>query len=175
MRQWYETSYVQIMACRLISANPLSETMLIYYQLDPWNKLQWNSNENSNLFIQENAFGNVVCEMASVLCWPHMLRLLSNGTVSHNWGHYHGILLCSKVIVFHFKIRHPQMQSLDDLLWLDLKVRHQDHTPIDGSQGDMPYWISASCMFYIWITWILFNPDLIMINKSAYTLIHLDL
>ena len=31
------------------------------------NKLQWNFNQYSNIFIQENAFENVVCEMASIL------------------------------------------------------------------------------------------------------------
>ena len=30
------------------------------------NKLQWNFNRYSNIFIQENAFENVVCEMASI-------------------------------------------------------------------------------------------------------------
>ena len=30
------------------------------------NKLQWNFNQNSNIFIQENAFENGVCEMASI-------------------------------------------------------------------------------------------------------------
>ena len=31
------------------------------------NKLQWNFNQNSNIFIQENAFENVICEMTSIL------------------------------------------------------------------------------------------------------------
>ena len=31
------------------------------------NNLQWNFNRNSNIFIQENALENVVCEMASIL------------------------------------------------------------------------------------------------------------
>ena len=31
------------------------------------NKLQWNSNPNTELFIQEKAFKNVVCEMAAIL------------------------------------------------------------------------------------------------------------
>ena len=31
------------------------------------NKLQWNFNRNSNVLIQENAFENVVCEMASIV------------------------------------------------------------------------------------------------------------
>ena len=30
--------------------------MLTYCQLDPRNKLQWNSNQNTKLFVQENAF-----------------------------------------------------------------------------------------------------------------------
>ena len=31
------------------------------------NKLQWNSNQNTKLFIHENAFENVVCKMAAIL------------------------------------------------------------------------------------------------------------
>ena len=37
------------------------------------NKLQWNFNRNSNIFIQENARENIICEMASILSrlqWP---------------------------------------------------------------------------------------------------------
>ena len=34
------------------------------------NKLQWNFNWNSYIFIQENAFENVVCEMAPNLSRP---------------------------------------------------------------------------------------------------------
>ena len=30
------------------------------------NELQWNLNQNSNIFIEENPFENVVCEMASI-------------------------------------------------------------------------------------------------------------
>ena len=35
-----------------------------------WPKLQWNFNCNSNIFIQENAFESVVCEMAAMWSWP---------------------------------------------------------------------------------------------------------
>ena len=35
MRQWTRSSLVQIMACRLFGAKPLSEAMLTYCQLDP--------------------------------------------------------------------------------------------------------------------------------------------
>ena len=35
MRQWIRSALVQIMACRLFGAKPLSKPMLEYYQLDP--------------------------------------------------------------------------------------------------------------------------------------------
>ena len=45
------------------------------------NKLQWNCIGNSNIFIQENAFQSVVCEMAAILSRPQCVRLL--GMLSH--------------------------------------------------------------------------------------------
>ena len=38
------------------------------------NKLQWNFNRNSNIFIQENAFESVVCEMAAMLSRPQCVK-----------------------------------------------------------------------------------------------------
>ena len=38
------------------------------------NKLQWKFNQNSNIFIQENAFESVVCEMAAMLSWPQSVK-----------------------------------------------------------------------------------------------------
>ena len=57
------------MACRLDGAKSLSEPMLEYCSSPPpppplSNKLQWNFNRNSNIFIWENTFENVVCEMS---------------------------------------------------------------------------------------------------------------
>ena len=63
------------MACRLIGAKPLSEPMLEYCWLDPWNKLQWNFNRNSESFIQENVFESVVCEMAAILSRPQCVKI----------------------------------------------------------------------------------------------------
>ena len=31
------------------------------------NKLQWNFDQNKDLFIQENAYENIVCDMAAIL------------------------------------------------------------------------------------------------------------
>ena len=38
------------------------------------NKLQWHFNQNTNLFIHENAFESRVCEMAAILSWGHELK-----------------------------------------------------------------------------------------------------
>ena len=40
----------------------------------PRNKLQWNFNRNSYIFIQENAHENVVCKMASILSRPQCVK-----------------------------------------------------------------------------------------------------
>ena len=45
------------------------------------NKLQWNLTRNSNIFIQENAFESVVCEMASICLG---LNVLAKAAHSHN-------------------------------------------------------------------------------------------
>ena len=79
--QWIGSALIQIMACRLFGAKPLSKPELDYYQLDPMNKLQWSFSQKSNFFIQGNSFENVVCEIAAIL---------SRGT----WvRQYHRILL----------------------------------------------------------------------------------
>ena len=38
------------------------------------NKLQWNVDQNSNIFIHENAFESVLCEMASILSRPQCVN-----------------------------------------------------------------------------------------------------
>ena len=60
MRQWIVSAFVQVIAWRLFGAKPLPEPMLPCCQLDSWKKIQWKSNQNSIIFIQENAFEIVV-------------------------------------------------------------------------------------------------------------------
>ena len=43
------------------------------------NKLQWNVTRNSYIFIKENPFENVVCEMASILSRPQCVNSLGSG------------------------------------------------------------------------------------------------
>ena len=66
----------------LISSSP-SHNLNQYWNILNWTpryKLQWNLNRNSYIFIQENAFKDVVCEMAvilysSLLCHKHPLYI----------------------------------------------------------------------------------------------------
>ena len=41
----------------------------------PGNKLQWNLNKNSNIFIKENAFEIVLCETATILSQPQCVNV----------------------------------------------------------------------------------------------------
>ena len=70
MRQLDKASLFQMTACHLVGAKPLSADLSL---IGPLDKFQWNSNENSNLFIQENALENV-CEMATILSWPQCVK-----------------------------------------------------------------------------------------------------
>ena len=63
------------MACHLAGAKPLSEPMLEYWTLV--NKLQWNVDKNLCIFIQENAFENVVWKMAAILPRPQWVNWLA--------------------------------------------------------------------------------------------------
>ena len=70
---------VQIMACRLVGAKPLSEPKLEICNWILANKLQWNLNQNLYIYIQENASENVVWKMVAMLsrpqcvnCFPHV-------------------------------------------------------------------------------------------------------
>ena len=73
MRRWTGPSSVQIMACRLFGAKPLCWNIV---DRAFRNKLQWNFNRNSNIFIHEIAFENRVCEMASILSRPQCVKLV---------------------------------------------------------------------------------------------------
>ena len=73
MRQRIGSALVQIMACHLFCAKPLSKPRAIVN----WtirNKLQWNFDHNRKLFI--HASENVICEMAVILSWPQCVNTL---------------------------------------------------------------------------------------------------
>ena len=55
------------MPCCLAGTKPLSEPVLECCKLDLGNKLQWNVNQNSHIFIKENEFQHVSWKMAAIL------------------------------------------------------------------------------------------------------------
>ena len=63
------------MACCLVGTKPLSKQMLEHCYQTLGNNIQWNLNWNSYIFIHENAFENVFCEMAAILSPPHCVRM----------------------------------------------------------------------------------------------------
>ena len=67
MRRLPMPTLVQMMAWVLVGAKPLSEPKLEYLYFTPRNKLQLYFNQNSLIFIHENAFENVVWKMAVIL------------------------------------------------------------------------------------------------------------
>ena len=67
MRQWIGSALVQIMACRLFGANPLSKQCWFIVNWTPRNEIKWIFNQNKKNFISENVSGNIVCEMAAIL------------------------------------------------------------------------------------------------------------
>ena len=53
------------------------------------NKLQWNFNQNTKLFIHKNAFQNIVCQMAAILSkgrWVKTENILSNILYHDKWS-----------------------------------------------------------------------------------------
>ena len=70
---------------------------------NPRNKLQWNFNCNSYIFIQENPFENVVCKMASILPRPQWInRMAWHDMLKHKtWAliQYEDIVLVQELII----------------------------------------------------------------------------
>ena len=62
------------MACPLVGAKPLSEPMLEFCHLDHWEPTSVYFDLNSNIFIHENGFESVVCEMGAMLSRPQCLN-----------------------------------------------------------------------------------------------------
>ena len=55
------------MASYLFSTKPLPEPMLICYLLDTLEQILWNSNQNTNIFIQEHAFDKISAIFPSLI------------------------------------------------------------------------------------------------------------
>ena len=74
MRQWSNHHWFRYW---LVAWSAPSNYLNQYWNIVNWNfgnKLQWNLNRNSHIFIQENAFESVVCEIASILSRPQCVK-----------------------------------------------------------------------------------------------------
>ena len=67
MRQWTGPSLVQIMACRLFSAKPLPESMLVYCQLDPWEQVSVKFESEFYPFHSRKCIWKCLPKMAAIL------------------------------------------------------------------------------------------------------------
>ena len=82
------------------------------------NKLQWNFNRNSNIFIKKNVFESVVCEMASILSRPQCVKGLLLPT---SWFMRHYLLsnICPSIFLFYPR-RHLQLLYS----WIKMNLTH---------------------------------------------------
>ena len=74
MRRWQNHNWFRLW---LVAWPAPSHYLNQWWKIVDWtlrNKLPWNFNRNSNIFIQENAFENVVCKMASILSRPQWVK-----------------------------------------------------------------------------------------------------
>ena len=72
-----KTHYWLMAYCLFSTTRPSPEPMLTFCQLGHRDKLQWNFNQNTIIFIQENAFENAVCTMSAILFSPQCVTKLS--------------------------------------------------------------------------------------------------
>ena len=88
LRHWLLLTLVQVMACRLLGAKSLLESMLSHHQLNPLDETFIKYEFKYNTF-QENACNNIVCKMSGILFWPqcfHCMRLSALLLLTHCWG-----------------------------------------------------------------------------------------
>ena len=86
----------------LVGAKSLSEPSWNIDNCTLRNKFQWNSKRNSNIFIQENAPENVVCEMASILSRPRCVNYKAKNKTQDTFNQVlcHGFIMTWKHFMF---------------------------------------------------------------------------
>ena len=88
MRQWTESALVQVMACPLLKISHYLKQCWLHINGTLRNKLQWNLDHNTILFIHENGFENIVCTLAAIFPGGDDLTLVSyaDGKCFHGAG-----------------------------------------------------------------------------------------
>ena len=86
--KWIGSALVQIMACRLFGTKP-SHYLNQCWNIVNWalmNKVQWNLNRNSYIFIQENASENIFRETAAILSRGRWVNVFSEQSAREGLG-----------------------------------------------------------------------------------------
>ena len=109
---------VQVMTCRLYGSKPLPEPMLLYCQLDHWEQTSVKYKSKYKAFIQENAFENVVCEMAVILSRGWWVLKLLEYAFAYNLCHVCRFLVRKEIPLSC--LRHA-------CLWQYIEVRTEWH------------------------------------------------
>ena len=63
--QWAVPPSIQIMVCRLLGAKPLSKPLLVYKEIDPWDKAQRKLDELYGILYKK-----MHLKMSSAMSWP---------------------------------------------------------------------------------------------------------
>ena len=87
MHHWIGLAFVETMACRqVVSYSAPSHYLNQCWVIVNWtlkNKLPWNFNQNTKLFIHKNASANIFCKLAAILSrgrWGNNTILVSHHT-----------------------------------------------------------------------------------------------
>ena len=108
--------------------------LVAYWHIVNWilrNKLQWNHNQNSYIFIQENASESVICEMAAILSrgrWVNRLKpyevfiyqwFVSSSLQATAWRLFGSKPLLEPMLIYHYFDPQEQTWANADLslLW----------------------------------------------------------
>ena len=153
MRQWIGSSLVQIMACHLFSAKPLSKPMLVYVNWTRRSKHHWNFNQNAKLFIHENTSENIVCKMAAILSRGRWVKDGSKGqlplplSTCQAWWQ-----LC-----YNDRDRFQQYLSswiLLEIPWLwmsSYQIKRIGYSLCGKALNVFPHWEMSSCLLMIFV------------------------
>ena len=88
------------------------------------NIFQWNFNQNTIIFIQENAFGNVVCKMPTILfkssmCWTKFWKQCRKSTSQFSPIQAIQLMVEETVIYLTLNMRGPSYLGLtESISWL---------------------------------------------------------
>ena len=111
MCQWIRSALVQIMACRLFGAKPLSKPMLFIVNWTLRNKIGWNFNKNTKRFIHENASETITLSVKWWLFCPE-------GDELNHSPIYHSITMTKvdRDFCIHQRHANSHLQTMEYLL-----------------------------------------------------------